>query len=188
MCHDYTNCKSILIFWATFLLIALVGAGPCFAAGELFINLNAPYNLVVDSNVGSPSTYAPEVGTVGVQVCNYGDAPLTDVIVYIGDYSAGTPGVYPVRDSTDAAFIAEHPLLASSGDYSLTHVAGTLGTADASRWVGDLAVGECQWQYFLITYPQCEDSEAPPCSGEAVWGNSSDFNDDLWLNLDRSGV
>ena len=86
------------------LALALALAAPsAHAAGSISIEFNAGYNLVVDSNVCSPSTYAPEIATNGVGFCNYGDAKLTDVVAYVGDVSTGTPGVYPTRDSSTAA-------------------------------------------------------------------------------------
>ena len=54
----------------------------------------AGYNLVVDSNVTSPSTYAPSVATVGGCFCNKGDATLTNVQAFIGNLylGSGAPG------------------------------------------------------------------------------------------------
>ena len=113
----------------------LFGATTAQAAGQLTLELNAAYNLVVDSNVCSPPTYAPEVGTHSVKICNYGDAPLTDVVAYVGDFANLTPGSYPVRDSiTGGDLCAQSPHLCDTGGYALEH----LGAArDATRFIGD---------------------------------------------------
>ncbi|MFN8453783.1 MAG: hypothetical protein U0401_03780 [Anaerolineae bacterium] len=158
------------------------------AAGTLTVEIIAGYNLVVDSNVESPSSYAPSVATVAGKFCNTGDAPLTDVQTFIGDYKGGvgdTPGIYPTRNSADAAFIAQHPHLANTGIYSFSHVGGAIGRRDASRFVGTLAPGECRIQYWHFSYPRRAN---PNNSGVAVWGNTNDPNDDLWLNFDVWGT
>jgi uncharacterized repeat protein (TIGR01451 family) len=162
--------------------LMLTGPATALAQGSLTIELNAPYNLVVDSNVLSPSTYAPELATIGAGFCNYGSDPLTNVTAFIGSYADGTPGIYPSRDSTDGNFQAEHPHLSNSGDYSLTHVGGSAGTADATRFIGDLDVGECSWQYWHFTYPRIENPDNT--GADPVWGLTRDPDDDLWLNFD----
>ena len=92
------------------------------ADGILDVTVNASYNLVVDSNASSPSTYAPSVATVMGEFCNIGDDLLTDVWGYIGDYSSGTPGDYPDLDSsTDLP--GTHPLY-DTGVYFFTHMGG----------------------------------------------------------------
>jgi hypothetical protein len=48
---------------------------------------------VVDSNVLSPSTQAPEVATVTGRFCNTSGATLNGVVGYIGDYNSTTPSV-----------------------------------------------------------------------------------------------
>ncbi len=152
------------------------------AQPALEASINAGYNYVVDSNVLSPSTYAPSVATVMGRLCNTGTVPLTDVSGYIGDMTAGTPGLYPTRDSSAAAFITEHPHLATTGLYSLTHVGGSAGLADATRYVGSLDVGECRTQYWHMTYPRRTnpDNTGP----DPVWGLTRDPDDDLWLTFD----
>jgi len=181
-----------LTFWPAVVLIGVLeyatSAGVTSAAGALTIETLAGYNLVVDSNVESPSTYAPSVATVGGRFCNTGDQPLTDVSVYIGNYvttpANSTPGIYPTRDSSTAPFIAEHAFLAGTGLYSFTHVGGSMGTLDARRYVGTLAPGECRVQYWHFTYPRRAN---PNNSGVAVWGDTNDPNDDLWLSFDLWG-
>jgi hypothetical protein len=155
------------------------------ADGILSVEILSSYNLVVDSNVESPSTYAPSVATVAGKFCNTGDTPLTDVQGYIGNFTASQPGQYPILDS--ATLPNTHPLY-NTGDYSLSHMGGTLGAADAQRYVGDLAVGECKVQYWHFTYPQCENvgglPDTPPCDVGPVWGATNDPDDDLSLYFD----
>ena len=156
--------------------------------GPLTVEIGAAYNLVVDSNVESPSTYAPSVATVMGRFCNTSPTQtLTGVQTFIGDYdvvdpASSTPGVYPARDSQ--TFATEHPALLNTGIYSFVHLGGSLGTADAMRYIGSLAPGECQVQYWHFTYPHCSNSEQPPCSGTPVWGDSVKPDDDLWLEFD----
>ncbi|MGD9781850.1 MAG: hypothetical protein AB7V14_06825 [Kiritimatiellia bacterium] len=63
------------------------------AHAQLRIEMIAAYNLVVDSNVESPSTYAPRAAYLGATDHNDGTNALTDVWAYIGDFTNGTPGV-----------------------------------------------------------------------------------------------
>jgi len=170
--------RSILTL-GIFVIWALTAAAA--SAQAIDVTIFAGYNYVVDSNVESPSTYAPAVATVGARFCNYGATALTDVVGYIGDFGAGTPGVYPTRDSSTAAFQTEHSHLANTGLYSFTHVGGSLGTADAVRYMGDLGVGECKTQYWHMTYPRRGN---PNNTGNAVWGATNDPDDDLWLTYD----
>ena len=173
--------------------VASLPARTVQAAGNLRVEIVAAYNLVVDSNVTSPSTYAPSVATVFGRFCNTGDADLTNVVAYIGNYtdtSTFAPGIYPARRSSDPAFIAQHPALANTGNYAFTHIGGQLGTSDARRFIGTLAPGQCKVQYWHFTYPQCENQgppwvpDPPPCAGDPVWGNSIKPYDDLWLQFD----
>ena len=163
------------------------------AAGGLTVDIIAAYNLVVDSNVESPSSYAPSVATVIGRFCNTNDYPLTDVTGFIGDYNQGTPasstpGIYPRRYTTDTIpvnFATQYPHLYNpgvSGDYyAFEHIGGRIGTADATRFVGTLAPGECKVQYWHFTYPRRGN---PNNTGNAVWGRTNDTNDDLWLEFD----
>src|SRR5215213_91935 len=160
-----------LICWMSW-----VAAPPAFAAGSLSIDLNAPYNLIVDSNVCSPSTNAPQIATIGAGFCNYGDAPLTDVVGSIGNYATHTPGVYPVRDSAAAA---NDVALSSS---CLTHLGDLV---DATRYIGTLDVGQCSWQYWSFSYPRRSN---PDTCGSPVWCATNDPNDDLWLKFDVWGT
>ena len=156
------------------------------AAGILTVEIIAGYNLVVDSNVESPSTYAPSVATVIGRFCNTSGTALTGVQGFIGDYnpttpSSSTPGIYPSRDGGNAGFQSQHPHLANTGIYSFTHVGGGIGLGDATRFVGTLQPGECKVQYWHFTYPR---RGHPDNTGDAVWGRTNDPDDDLWLDLD----
>ncbi|MGD8968958.1 MAG: hypothetical protein PVI07_15740 [Anaerolineae bacterium] len=138
------------------------------ADGALTVEIGTAYNLVVDSNVESPSTYAPSVATVFGRFCNTGTTALTDVWVCIGDYDydnlTGTPGTYPAR-TVDASFTSTHPALdnAPGRTYAFTRMGGRAGLNDASRYIGELAPGECRVQYWHFTYPQCEhESDGTP--------------------------
>ncbi len=159
--------------------LLLVGvAGTAHAAGQLEVTISAGPNFVVDSNVTSPSTFAPEIATISGRACNIGDAALSGVQMKIGDQAANTPGTYPVRDSATAGFVAEHPQLAHTGLYSFTHIGDVV---DATRWVGTLAPGECARQYWHLTYPRRGN---PNNTGAPVFGVSNVTADDLWLEYD----
>ncbi len=182
---------------------ALVPAQPVAAAGVLTVSvrniagepLNA-YNLVVDSNINGMSTASPSAATVIVRFCNTGDAPLTNVTGYIGDYNPTTPanstiGIYPPRSTGDAGFSTQHPALMdiTPTTYRFQHIGGALGTADGARYMGTLAVGECRYQYWHFTYPLCEGNLSAPCQktnplASATWGESVKPQDDLWLTFD----
>ena len=189
-----------LLFFLALLLwgvVYLMHAQPVQAAGNLQVEIVAGYNLVVDSNVTSPSTYAPSVATVMGRFCNTGDAALTNVEGFIGNYTGagpvgGTPGIYPARNSTDGAFAAQHPHLANTGNYAFTHIGGRIGTADATRYIGTLNPGQCRVQYWHMTYPACANTGGgtavlPPCTTTPVWGITNVDSDDLWLEFDIWG-
>ncbi|MBW8011625.1 MAG: hypothetical protein FVQ83_10360, partial [Chloroflexi bacterium] len=191
--HNISIRLLVLLIIAIFIVggISFSNYGSANAAGVMSVSIGAAYNLVVDSNVLSPSTYAPSVATVMGEFCNTGDTDLTGVQGFIGDFSAGTPGVYPSRDSTQAAFQTEHPRLAPPysagvGDYYFTHVGGAIGTADATRYLGTLTPGECKVAYWMFTYPRRSNlaTDNDNLGPEPVWGETNDPNDDLWLEFD----
>lgn len=179
-------------------VIILLGVGTILARptmaraaqGDLTVEVLAGHNLVVDSNVLAPSTYAPSAATVAGRFCNSGSSTLTDVQGFIGNYtgdlSSSTPGFYPRRNTTDPGFASQHPhLVAPGGYYAFEHVGGQIGAADASRFIGDLAPGECSVQYWHFTYPRRSN---PNNTGpEPVWGQTNVVTDDLWLELDIWG-
>jgi len=178
------SCRKRLSLLSLICWMSWVATPPAFAAGSLSIELNAPYNLIVDSNVCSPSTNAPQIATVGAGFCNYGNAPLTDVVGSIGNYATHTPGTYPVRDSATAAndVALTSSCLANTGTYSLTHLGDLV---DATRYIGTLDVGECSWQYWSFSYPRRSN---PDTCGSPVWCATNDPNDDLWLKFDVWGT
>ncbi len=150
-------------------------SGPAGAAnpdGDLRVEIVTAYNLIVDSNAESPSTYAPKSAYIGAKFCNDGDNALTNVWAYIGDLAAGTPGTYPSR--THAPLVGPLP----GGAFALEHEGGTLGAADATRYIGTIQPGECVTVYWLASYPQLDEN------GDAVWGDSVKPDDDLWLEYD----
>src|SRR5512139_36581 len=163
--------------------------------GQVSVEIIAAYNLVVDSNVLAPSTYAPAVATVGGKVCNLSSTePVTGLQVFIGNYNGGvgsTPGIYPARNSvTDPAFgdALQYQYLYDTGAYAFLHIGGRMGTGDATRYVGTLAPGQCQVQYWHFTYPRRSNGPTPtytPNTGnQPTWGQTRLTTDDLALGLD----
>lgn len=157
------------------LLVAIGLASTAWAGnpdGDLRVEIITAYNLVVDSNAGTPSSYAPKSAYIGARFCNDGTDPLTNVWAYIGDLEAGTPGTYPSRT---------HPGLTGplpGGKFALEHEGGTMGATDASRYVGTIQPGECVTVYWLVSYPQLDQNGVP------TWGSSVKPQDDLWLEYD----
>ncbi|MCI5148055.1 MAG: hypothetical protein D3916_01375, partial [Candidatus Electrothrix sp. MAN1_4] len=197
---DFMDMMIKRICWITGALIlsllpvtAAQGAGSP-ADDDLRIEIISAYNLVVDSNVTSPSTYAPSAATLGAKICNTSNRDLTDVQIYIGDYTNGTPGTYPARDSDKDAEFDTAPLdwLKGTGQYSLTHESGSFAsTADASRtWIGTLKANSCRTEYWVVSYPQCVnvnsgsgfEADYPPCVKSITGGIKPE--DDLWLKYD----
>ncbi len=161
-------------------VLAALGLGiSAYAAnpsGDLRIEIIAAYNLVVDSNVESPSTYAPRSAYLGAKFYNDGTNDLTGVTAYIGDYvaGAGTPGLYPTN------YHPAYPLRAgpTNGAFSLTHEGGSAGLSDATRYIGTIKAGESVTMYWLVSYPNVD------TNGLAVWGPSIKPDDDLKLYYD----
>src|SRR5688572_17300203 len=169
------------------MLASLLAAAPASAQGVLNVEIINGYNLVVDSNVTAPSTYAPSAAYIGARVCNTGNLPLSNVVVNAGNFNGGvgsTPGTFPVLNSTgDAA----HPQITNTGNYSLTLESdGTSSSVDGSRYVGTLAPGQCIVQYWLISYPQCVNvglqPDSPPCTASIA--GIVQPTDDVSLNYD----
>jgi len=131
-------------------------------------------NLIVDSNVESPSTYAPRSATFAAKVCNTGGTTLTDIFVSVGNYdlnndgngSDSTPGIYPTKTHA--------PLV---GTFSLTHEGGSARTLDATRYMFTLTANECRFQYWLFSYPRLDNL------GNSVTGGIKP-DDDLKLDFD----
>ena len=189
----------ITAFIFVLISVALFGI-PAFRAmantpGQVSVEIIAAYNLVVDSNVLAPSTYAPAVATVGGKVCNTSSTePVTGLQVFIGNYNGGvgsTPGIYPARNSvTDPAFSDpnQYQYLYDTGSYAFQHVGGKMGTGDGARYVGTLAPGQCQVQYWHFTYPRRSNGPSPtyiPNTGnQPTWGQTRLTGDDLALGFD----
>ena len=145
------------------------------AWAQLRIEVISAYNLVVDSNVESPSTYAPRAAYLGATYHNDGTNALTDVWAFIGDYAAGTPGTYPSR---------AHPPLNGplpGDEFALTHEGGALGAADATRYLGTIEPGGSVTVYWLVSYPNLDED------GKSVTGGIKP-DDDLWLTYDVWGT
>jgi hypothetical protein len=138
--------------------------------GDLRIEIIAGYNFVVDSNIQTPAGYGPEAAHVAAKICNDGADDLTDVTVHIGDFGAGTPGIYPVETVDEAANGWLY-----SGDFSLTHEGST---SDGTRYIGTIPPGECYTQYWLVSYPVLDAANNP------VWGAANVPEDDLVLQYD----
>jgi LPXTG-site transpeptidase (sortase) family protein len=168
-----------------------------FASGLVITPITA-YNVIVDSNVLSPSSYGPNSATLGAKYCNTSGSAMTDVWAYIGNRTANTPGVYPVITPAQAAINTGNAALGSANttDYggtifSLKHAGGSLGISDASRYLGTLQPGECRTEYWLITYPRIACTNGQPCNTsnptkmDVTGGVKPD--DDLWLQYDFWG-
>ena len=160
--------RAVPLVTAVAALASLLVSVPAKAAGALSVQVINGYNLVVDSNVTSPSTYAPSAAYIGARVCNTGDAALSNVIFNTGNYNggAGTPGTFPVYSSTGDT---NHPQILNTGNYSLTLESdNTPVSLDGTRYLGTLAAGQCVTQYWLFSYPQCVNvggnPDSPPCT------------------------
>lgn len=135
------------------------------AVSDIEVAIFAAPNFIVDSNVLSPSTQAPEVATVIGRFCNTSGASLTNVMGYIGDYTNGLPGEYPA-DTSGGVF----------DGLSFQHLGGR---NDAMRVIGDLAAGQCSYQYWSFSYPKTNVAGTIP-----TWGTSVKPDDDLSLSFD----
>ena len=160
---------------AAILILAVPDLFAANPSGDLRVEIIAAYNLVVDSNVESPSTYAPRSAYMSAKIHNDGTNDLTGVYAYIGNYIDGvtdTPGIYPSR--AHLSLVGPLP----GNEFALTHEGGSAGTADATRYLGTIAAGEYVTVYWLISYPNLD------VGGNAVWGPSVKPEDDLWLEYD----
>lgn len=163
------------------MMAVMFSATVSLVRSQINVEIIAGPNVIVDSNVLSPSTYAPDTFTVQVNYCNNTGAPIDNVYAHIGNIDGGgtvaTPGIYAVRDSdTDGAFQAESPHLANTGDYSFTHAAAA---ADSTRYLGTIAPGECKIIYWMLNYPRVSNDGSEP-----AWGETRLAEDDLWLEMD----
>ena len=167
------------------IVFAAIGSGftvqPVYAAAGLSVEIVAAPNLIVDSNVLSPSTQQPIVATVIGKFCNTGipgiDPAITNVTGRIGNGT--TAGTYPVR---------ANPLIGGlqySGNYSFVHLGNV---TDATRCIGTLNAGECISQYWSFTYPKYATKLGGPANGIASWGESVKPDDDLSLQFKNIGL
>lgn len=160
------------MLYRTLLFLFVLCVCPAFAAiqdGSLRVEVLAGHNLVIDNNE-SPRTYAPETAFVGVKFHNSGSQPLTDIVAKIGDYKGGvgdTPGVYPSRTHVGL-----------TGTFSLTHQGGSLGLADATRYIASIPAGGSVTVYWLVGYPHTDTNGVPTS------GFSTKPDDDLWMEYD----
>ena len=147
-------------------------------AGDLRIEVISAYNFVVDSNIETPASYGPRSAYLGAKFYNDGTNPLTDVYAYIGNYKGGTddtPGIYPTNI---------HPTLngpLADDAFAFTHEGGSMGTADATRYLGTIQPGEYVAVYWLVSYPVLDDNNQSVAGGVKP-------DDDLWLNYDVWGT
>ncbi|MGD8457220.1 MAG: sortase [Anaerolineales bacterium] len=168
------------------LLVILNVAGGARAAGVLTVEIIAAPNLVVDSNVLSPSTYSPEATTVIGKFCNTGDTTLPNVQGFIGDFSGATPdsGNYPayIPPASDTTFFGWGQDNGAPGaGFYFEHIGGSLGADDASRIIGDIPAGECATQYWHFTYPTIAYDGGG--GRKPTWGDSVKPYDDLSLDF-----
>jgi uncharacterized repeat protein (TIGR01451 family) len=164
--------RGVVLACALLLPISVRAANP---DGALRVEVITAYNLIVDSNVESPSTYAPRSAYMGAQFYNDGTQALTDVWAYIGDYTNGTPGLYPSR--AQAPYVGPLP----GSEFALTHEGGAAGTTDATRYLGTIEPGESETVYWLISYPNLDEN------GDSVTGGVKPV-DDLWLQFSVWGT
>lgn len=87
----------------------------------------AAYNLVADSNVESPSTYAPRAVYFAAKFCNDDAMEITNVFACSGDFTDRAPGVSPQRALLP---LADFPL---DGKSALTYESSVAGTTAATR-------------------------------------------------------
>ena len=143
----------------------------------LRVEISAAPNFVVDSNVGTPASYAPRAAYIGATFYNDGTNSLTDVFANIGKYNGGvgsTPGVYDAKVNPNTAGTT------LTGTFALTHEGGSGGVADATRYLGTLTPGQSVTVYWLVSYPVMDQSPTP----KPVFGSNSTSDDDLSLNYD----
>lgn len=172
------------------LRLILIGLGTAWPAtgqaaerdGDLRIEIITAYNLVVDSNVESPSTYAPRAAFMAAKLWNDGTNELKNVVAMIGNYNGGvspTPGIYPMDrhpSYPDRVGPLTGPL--GSGYFALTHEGGSAGLSDATRFFQRIPAGGYVAVYWLISYPNLDIYD------HAVWGPSVKPDDDLVLRYD----
>ncbi len=137
------------------------------SSSDIDIEIITAYNFIDDSNIQTPAGTPVTAAHIGAKFCNTSASARSDVFAYVGTYTGsgnGTPGTY---ESTTWPGL--------TGTFALEHSADE---KDATRYIGDLAAGECVVQYWLIEYPNLDDA------GNPVYGACSDETDDLKLDYD----
>jgi len=163
---------ALMPWMAVALLAGHANAAP--QDGAMRLELTTAYNFIVDSNVESPSTYAPRAAYISARIWNDGTVPITNVRAYIGDRIANTPGIYPSRLHPENTNITG-PL--AGGAFALTHEGGSLGALDATRQIPSIPPGGYVPVYWLVSYPNLD------VNGKSVTGGAKP-NDDLYLFYD----
>ncbi|HYF64782.1 MAG TPA: hypothetical protein VD886_18300, partial [Herpetosiphonaceae bacterium] len=153
--HHFVRLMLVIAVCAS-LVQGLLAAAPAAAAelpADSGLRIEAIFgpNLIVDSNVESPSTYAPRSGTFAAKVCNTGTSTLNDVFIAVGDYDPNNDG--NPADSTAGLYPSRTVATPIAGTFSLRHEGGSSGRADATRFIFSLAPGACSIQYWLFSYP-----------------------------------
>ncbi|MCC5848416.1 MAG: DUF11 domain-containing protein [Verrucomicrobia bacterium] len=152
--------------------------------GPLRIEVTTAYNFIVDSNVETPATYAPRAAFISARIWNDGSQPLTDVVANIGDFSEGTPGIYPSRVHTENTDITG-PL--PGGAFALTHEGGSMGLADATRTFSEIPAGGYVPVYWLVSYPNLDVDEKSVTGGRKPDDDLYLFYD-IWVRADDGAV
>jgi uncharacterized repeat protein (TIGR01451 family) len=164
----------LLLLGLALLGVPRASAGTEASDGDLRVEVLCAYNLVVDSN----GKQAPSAAYIGAKYHNDGTTTLTDVFAYVGDHTLGTPGLYPQSADLVGSLVGPLP----GGKFALTHEGGAAGTADACRYLGDIAPGETVTVYWLVSYEQRD------INGVLLWGTSVKPFDDLVVNYDVWGT
>ena len=145
--HKYSLCS---VGTGLLLLAASFAQAQSLTDGPLSMEPITAYNLVVDSNVETPSSNSPSAAHLGVRIRNTGTTALTDIVVNLGHLitpatRTGTPGVFASRTVTETTY---------SGTFALQMPGGA---TDAVRTFSSLDPGESVVQYFynLSVEGQC---------------------------------
>ncbi|MEO0017069.1 MAG: hypothetical protein RLZZ522_352, partial [Verrucomicrobiota bacterium] len=167
-------------------LLAAAVALPVTAAttdNALKMEVMAAPNLVVDSNVETPSSYSPSAAHLAVKITNTGATPLTDIYVKMGNFDpvagTGTPGTYPVTT------VPAEPAIGYSGTFFFTHE-GT--AADATRYLPSLAAGASTTVYWLVSYPLKDSNQKSVTAAANVTSDDLRLDYDVWVQATEGGT
>lgn len=156
---------SVLLRAGLVLAVAVVAAVPMAgtpvvqAQGSLTLTSTTGIYVALDSNTRATG---PQVFTAEVNVCNTGDAALTDVVVYIGN--GITPGVFPTMTwgSPPATYSLQ----------TLDKVVNS-DNSDATRTLGTIAAHTCVCVYWQLVYPVTSTSPNGPTLNFTTWGTAA---------------